>query len=257
MADKPRLLALLRPGARLDIHPASPRRDWMDATPNQHAYKCLPLTIANSHGWEIRCTRTFSVRWTGGPRQDAVRFSVFGDDRDGPPPALSAFGSGIVTFRIPALFRTPPGVNLWVMGPINRPKDAIHPLSGIVETDWLTEYGFTMNWKITRPAVDILFEAGEPICHICPMPRGFVESFAPQIKPMADEPAISTAYHTAEAERNAFQKDLGATMTADRVTPGPHQGRAWQRRYYQGIGADGADAPDHQTRLQLRPFREE
>lgn len=254
MDDKRDLDAFVRPGEALDIAPASPRRAWMDATPNQHAYKCLPLAIANSHGWEIRCTRTFLVRWTGGVRQADLRITLL-DNHAAHPPAISAFGSGILTFRIPALFRTPPGVNLWVMGPINRPKDAIQPLSGIVETDWLVEYGFTMNWKITRPAVDVLFEAGEPICHICPMPRGFVESFRPRLRSFSEVPEIATAYQTAEADRRRFQQDLGAQAFETHIEPGPAQDRQWQRRYYQGITASGAPAPDHQTRLQLRPFQ--
>src|ERR1700730_4059402 len=33
--------------------PARPERAWMEAFPARHAYRCLPLTIANSHGWEI------------------------------------------------------------------------------------------------------------------------------------------------------------------------------------------------------------
>ena len=28
-------------------------RDWMDATYNKHAYRCLPLSMANVNGWEI------------------------------------------------------------------------------------------------------------------------------------------------------------------------------------------------------------
>ena len=50
-------------------------------------------------------------------------------------PAVSHFGHGILTFHMPCLFRTEPGVDLMVQGPINRPKDAIAPLSGIIETD--------------------------------------------------------------------------------------------------------------------------
>ena len=32
------------------------RRQWMDETRHRHAYRCLPLTIANSMGWEITCS---------------------------------------------------------------------------------------------------------------------------------------------------------------------------------------------------------
>ena len=37
-----------------------------------------------------------------------------------------------------------------VQGPINRPKDGIAALPGIIETDW-SPYSFTMNWMFTRP----------------------------------------------------------------------------------------------------------
>ena len=36
-----------------------------------------------------------------------------------------------------------------VTGPFNQPKDAIQPLTAIVETDW-APFTFTMNWKFTR-----------------------------------------------------------------------------------------------------------
>lgn len=39
----------------IDIRPASNRREWMDATPDRYAYRCLPLSIANAHGWVICC----------------------------------------------------------------------------------------------------------------------------------------------------------------------------------------------------------
>ena len=37
----------------------------------------------------------------------------------------SHFGSGILTWHLPLLFRTPPGYDLLVRGPANHPKDAM------------------------------------------------------------------------------------------------------------------------------------
>ncbi len=37
------------------IRPAESKRQWMDDSPQSYAYRCLPLTIANTHGWEILC----------------------------------------------------------------------------------------------------------------------------------------------------------------------------------------------------------
>ncbi len=42
-------------GQTISIRPAPQTRAWMDATPDQYAYRCLPLNIANSHGWELLC----------------------------------------------------------------------------------------------------------------------------------------------------------------------------------------------------------
>ena len=41
------------------------QRDWMDATPNRFAYRCLPLTIVNQTGWWIRNPVGFTATWRG------------------------------------------------------------------------------------------------------------------------------------------------------------------------------------------------
>lgn len=228
----------------------------MDATPNQHAYRCLPLAHANQHGWVIRCAQTVIVRWSGGPLQSDLHLTPFGDPAGGPT-ALSAFGSGIVTFEIPCLFKTPPGVNLWAMGPPNRIKDGAQPLSGIVETDWLEEHSFTMNWKLTRPGVEVVFQKDEPFCFLTPIPRGFVESFQPRQAAMSDAPAVAAAHDAGTARRQAFQAALGVRQQGQTLQPGEHQGQAWQRRYYRGIDADEQPVSAHQTRLRLRSFSAE
>ena len=48
------------------IRPAEPTRAWMDATPEAFAYRCLPLNIANAHGWEILTPFGFEAYWRGG-----------------------------------------------------------------------------------------------------------------------------------------------------------------------------------------------
>ena len=54
-------------------HQASPhvqqsdlRRDWMDDTYNKHAYRCLPVTMANVNGWEVLLPCDVVVKWDGG-----------------------------------------------------------------------------------------------------------------------------------------------------------------------------------------------
>ena len=144
--------------------PAS--RDWMEATAVRFAYRCLPMVIANQHGWFLLNKHKISVIWSGGPDPAALKIDFL--DGEEPRNAVSIFGGGILTFTVGYLFRTPPGWNLYVRGPANSPKDGIAALEGIVESDW-TEGTFTMNWKITRPNHPIVFEAREPIAMISPV----------------------------------------------------------------------------------------
>ena len=131
------------------IRPAEPTRSWMDATSEAFAYRCLPLNIANAHGWEILTPKGFWAYWRGGTSTADV---IIRPDADMPPASvpISLFGQGTFTVHVQGLFRTPPGWNLYVGGSPNSAKDGVAPLAGVIETDW-SPYTFTMNWRFTRP----------------------------------------------------------------------------------------------------------
>src|SRR5690606_32375126 len=100
-----------------------------------------------------------------------------------------------------------PGIDLFVTGPLNRPKDGIAPLSGIVETDW-SPYTFTMNWKFTRPNQRVHFEMDEPFCHIFPIGRGSLETVTPTIRKLSELPVRDQEFKTWSESRNEFNADL-------------------------------------------------
>jgi hypothetical protein len=242
-------------------------RAWMDESPQRFAYRCLPLAIANQAGWLLHNPATFTAIWDGGPH----RFNVhvhFEDPAAARPsqPCVftvntftavplrdnrisSHFGAGTVTFSIPYLFRTPPGINLWVKGPSNWVKDGTQALEGIVETDW-TPATFTMNWKLTRPGYLVRFEKGEPFCMLVPVPRGLAESLTPARLPLQREPELEQEYRAWLRSRQGFLQAL------DRKEPEAVQ-RGWQRDYVHGVAPSGARAPEHQTRLNLKEFARE
>src|SRR5262249_52956673 len=132
------------------LPPPPPPRARMGPSPANHAYRCLPLNIANSHGWEILSPCAFELTWSGGTPARALTARAL----DGYPGIaqfiMSHFSYGIVTFLLGYLFRTEPGWDLFATGSLNNPKDGIAPLTGVIETDWLP-YPFTMNWQMTRP----------------------------------------------------------------------------------------------------------
>lgn len=238
------LTAYVIDGHELRVRPAPLEREWMEGTDRRFAYRCLPLNIANAHGWEILCPASFSAIWDGRQSIDAVRVK----GKPGTPlPAVSHFGSGTLTFHVPCLFRTEPGVDLFVTGPLNRPKDAIAALTGIIETDW-SPYTFTMNWKFTRPNQRIHFAEGEPFCHLFPLGRGSLESLEPEIRRLSENSELEREHKLWSESRTVFSASLS--------DPASQAAREqWQKSYFRGIcpsGASGADT--HRSRLRLRPF---
>jgi hypothetical protein len=223
--------------------PAPIARPWMDSAHQRHPYRCLPLVIANQCGWVLRNPTGFSAYWYGGAAKEDVelRFDKPQENR-----IVSHFGSGVVTFTIPFLFRTPPGINLWVKGPANWVKDGVQPLEGVVEADWIAST-FTMNWKMTRVCEWVRFDAGEPFCMLVPVPRALVESLAPKIEPLTDNPELEEQYRRWEASRSGFLTDLQA-RSPEAVA------RGWQKDYFQGKTPDGKAVDSHQTRLNVKPF---
>ena len=230
---------------QVGLHPAPIERDWMDNAHQRHPYRCLPLNIANQNGWVLTSPTDVSAYWYGGdqPKDVEVRF-------DGPPDAgiSSHFGSGVLTFSIPYLFRTPPGINLWCKGPSNMIKDGIQALEGVIETDWATST-FTMNWKLTRECQWVSFKKGEPFCMLVPVPRVLSETLAPKAVLMETDPAVHAKYQEWEASRRGFLTGL-QTHDPETVKKG------WQKDYFQGKTEAGTFT-GHQTRLTIKPFKNE
>ena len=216
-----------------DLVPARPDRDWMDMTSERYAYRCIPLSIANSSGWEISLPFAFEAAWYGGDDLSTIQFRS--SDPRVKHHVTSHFGHGVITFHTGWLFRTSPGWACWARGAPNSVKDGAVALDGLVETDWLP-FPFTMNWKFTRPGV-IRFEAGEPFCFVTLAPHGLIDAVQPKLATLDGDPKLKAAYDEWSASRTDFGKRL-AEREQNAVA------EKWQRTYVQGRGGveDGAPA---------------
>jgi len=238
-----KLTAYLQPGEAPLIRPAPLERAWMDQTPERFAYRCLPLNIANAHGWEVICPARVRAIWFGRPDLPALTIET-----DAPPHQrpVSHFGSGILTFHIGCLLHTEPGIELWINGPPNRPKHGIYPLSGVVETDW-SPFSFTMNWQFTMPG-EIIFEKDEPFCFFFPIAREVLATTEPEYRYLSDNPGLEKEFMAWQKSRTDFNRDL--TVEGSQASE-----QGWQRNYFRGTTLSGAAAPrDHRTKQRVKPF---
>jgi hypothetical protein len=227
-----------------EIVPGVQRRAWMDAFQDRHPYRCLPLTMANSSGWEILCPIGLTIEWNGGLMEDGI--TITGDEPWPPIKNIadSHFRRGIVTFHTGHLFRTDPGWAVWAMGPPNEPKDGIYPLSGLVETDWLP-FPFTMNWQMTRPG-KVRFEKGEPFCFVTLVQDKALEQVQPTLRLLSTNEPLQKEFKAWSESRGDFNKRLhqreeGAVKSG------------WQRHYMRGENAaTGESAETHVTKRKLK-----
>ena len=243
----------LSPGA-VEMIPAS--RKCALFRDNKHAEKCLPLSIANTIGWEFLCPDGVTITWDGGPSEEALtvvfdhpeRWATARTDTSRPQPfAKSHFATGVVTFDIGRLLRTPPGWSLMVTGKPNDYRDGIYPLTGVIETDWL-DYTFTMNWKMTRPGT-VRFEQGEAFAFVTPIQIAPIVECQPVEHSLADHPELAGNVRAGAIERDQLMARLKARDPETVKHP-------WGRRYWLGQQPEGSTAPApavHYNKVRTKP----
>ena len=225
-----------------ELKPARSRREWMDAFPDRHAYRCLPLAIANSFGWEVSSPCDMRIDYNGGPLASDLQISAEDGYELVSHLAASNFTHGILTLHTGYIFRTEPGWSLLATGPINEPRDGMAPLTGLIETDWLP-YPFTMNYQLTRPGT-FRIRKGEAFCHVLPILGEPVEQARVEILPIEAEQDLKERMDGFAARRGKLLQ-AGATPDPDNVR------EAWGREYFRGKLADGTSAPRHTHKLRL------
>jgi hypothetical protein len=231
-------------GAGWDWRWADHRRDWMDATHQGFAYRCLPLTIVNQIGWQVLNPVTFEAVWNGDPNPGGVQFRFGWSDPVWPRWINNHFGQGVITWNTPFLWKTKPvGSRILVMGPPNYFKPNVHALTALIESDWMN-MSFTMNWKIGLPNVPVRFEVGEPLFQVMPIAGNIcadLEEASVVYKKLADEPEVLKQYMAWQESRNAFH---------DKKKEGAVKPDAWQRNYFQGKDVEGKSAArEHYTKM--------
>jgi SagB-type dehydrogenase family enzyme len=143
-----------------------------------------------------------------------------------------------------------------VRGPANRPKDGASPLEGVVETDWAVA-PFAMNWKLTRPGLEVTFAADEPICMLVPVRLADLESFDAELASIQADGGAARGYAAWERSRTMFIAS-GGRMTELTDAPDRREdqgsGTSWQKHYFHGRAPGGETSNDHRTRLRLARF---
>jgi hypothetical protein len=151
----------------MTIMPMSIKRDWMDATSENHAYRCFPVTQANVIGWNISCLNDISFIWNGINDQSGDNVKVL----QGEEICYTGRGQSSVSFNTGLYFKTAKDFSLFTINPVNYFSDDFETMSSLISTSFL-DNPLPLAIRARSANKKVLIKAGTPLATIIPISLG-------------------------------------------------------------------------------------
>ena len=148
----------------LNISPMSIKRDWMDETPQGHAYRCHPVTSANVIGWYISCPVDIKFIWNGINDTTPNNVTVL----EGNDYVYTGRGQSTVSFNTGFILRTEEKMSVLTITPQNYFNKDLEVMSSLISTSFL-DSDFPLAVKCMTANKEITIKANTPIATIIPI----------------------------------------------------------------------------------------
>jgi hypothetical protein len=148
----------------LNIEPMSIKRDWMDETPQGHAYRCHPVTSANVIGWSISSPVDIKFIWNGINDTSSTTVTIL----EGQNYVYTGRGQSSVSFNTGFILRTDEYTSVLTITPQNYFNPDIEVMSSLISTSFL-DTDFPLAIKCMTANKEIVIKAGTPIATIIPI----------------------------------------------------------------------------------------
>jgi antitoxin (DNA-binding transcriptional repressor) of toxin-antitoxin stability system len=150
-------------GCQFDITPMSIKRDWMDATSENHAYRCFPVTQANVVGWYLSCKEDIVFTWDGINDQTDQHVKIKSPDN-----SYSGRGQSSISLNTSLVFRTDQDVSILTINPVNYFNDDFETMSNLISTSFY-DNPLPLALKAKKANQETIIKAGTPIATIIPI----------------------------------------------------------------------------------------
>jgi hypothetical protein len=150
-------------GALFDIQPMSIKRDWMDATSENHAYRCFPVTQSNVIGWSLSCLEDIEFIWDGVNDQTPDHVQVFS-----PEGSYSGRGQSSISLNTGLVFRTDQDVSIFTINPVNYFSDEFETMASLISTSFY-DNPLPLAIKAKMANKRVVINAGTPVATIIPI----------------------------------------------------------------------------------------
>ena len=145
------------------ISPMSIKRDWMDATSENHAYRCFPVTQANVVGWSLSCSEDIEFIWDGINDQTDKHIQIFS-----PEGSYAGRGQSSISLNTGLVFRTDEDVSILTINPVNYFNEDFETMSNLISTSFY-DNPLPLAIKAKKANERVVIKAGTPIATIIPI----------------------------------------------------------------------------------------
>lgn len=171
-------------GCIFDISPMSIKRDWMDATSENHAYRCFPVTQANVVGWYLSCKQDIIFTWDGINDQTDTHIKIVNPER-----AYAGRGQSTISLDTSLLFRTDADVSILTINPVNYFNEDFETMSNVISTSFY-DNPLPLALKAKKSNVETVIKAGTPLATIIPISLTNLNNTIINIKRYEDKDGI-------------------------------------------------------------------
>jgi antitoxin (DNA-binding transcriptional repressor) of toxin-antitoxin stability system len=152
------------PDSSFEISPMSIKRDWMDQTSENHAYRCFPVTQANVVGYSLSCKEDIEFIWDGINDQTQDHVEIV----KGPQGSYGGRGQSSISLNTGLIFRTDQDVSILTINPVNYFNEDFETMSNLISTSFY-DNPLPLAIKAKRAGEKVVIKSGTPLATLIPI----------------------------------------------------------------------------------------
>jgi Family of unknown function (DUF6065) len=147
------------------------KRDWMDETPDRHAYMCFPISLTNRLGWGISFPEDIRFIWDGITDTTDTHIKVL----EGEKYVYLGRGNATISFNTGLIFKTDENTTILSMPVPNQFIRGAQAYTTLISSSFYKPE-LPLAWRCTEPNVEVFIPAGTPVAAILPISLGTLEN---------------------------------------------------------------------------------
>lgn len=160
-------------GSHFVLSPMSIKRDWMDETPQGHAYRCFPVGQANMVGWSISCKEDIRFIWNGINDTSSENVKIL----DEKPYMYTGRGQATISFSTGLVFKSDENISLLTINPVNYFNPDFETMSSLMSTSFY-DNPLPLAIKAKVANKEVVIEAGTMLATIIPISLTMINNTA-------------------------------------------------------------------------------